>query len=385
MKNLKIAITGYGSVSALGSSAGQVWENYLQPKHLFVKQPVLHDSEWMAPLQHQEQSKVKALIAENSKYQKLDPSVHYALVAAREAVMQAGWKAEDNFGINVGSSRGATTLFEKYHEGFIGKEVTDPLSSPTTTLGNIASWVAYDLGSQGPEISHSITCSSALHAVLNGVAWLQSGLSDKFLVGGSEAPLTPFTIAQMKSLKIYSHEQGEFPCRALDPKKKHNSMILGDGASMFCLEREREKALAYIVGIGYGTELQKHNVSISTDAECMQKSMRMAIEGHDPASIDAVILHAPGTIKGDEAELRAVEKVFGAHQPLLTSNKWKIGHTFGASGTLSMEMALLMLQHQIFIGIPYLGTIIQKHKLNKILVNAVGFGGNAVSVLVSKD
>jgi 3-oxoacyl-(acyl-carrier-protein) synthase len=62
----------------------------------------------------------------------------------------------------------------------------------------------HDLQSSGPEISHSITCSTALHAVLNGIAWLKSGMVDKFFSGGSEAPLTDFTIAQMRALKIYS-------------------------------------------------------------------------------------------------------------------------------------------------------------------------------------
>jgi 3-oxoacyl-(acyl-carrier-protein) synthase len=83
------------------------------------------------------------------------------------------------------------------------------LASPTTTLGNISSWVAHDLQSSGPEISHSITCSTALHALLNGVAWLKAGMADKFLVGGTEAPLTDFTIAQMRALKIYSNSAEE--------------------------------------------------------------------------------------------------------------------------------------------------------------------------------
>jgi 3-oxoacyl-(acyl-carrier-protein) synthase len=67
----------------------------------------------------------------------------------------------------------------------------------------------------------------------------------------------------------------------------------------------------------------------------------------------------------------------------LTSNKWKIGHTFGASGMLSIEMAILMLQHNQFIGVPFEEAQIQKKTLKKIMVNAVGFGGNAVSILLS--
>ena len=78
-----------------------------------------------------------------------------------------------------------------------------PLVSPTTTLGNISSWVAYDLGVKGATLSHSITCSTACTG-LNACAWLKGGMAKRFLVGGSEAPLTDFTVAQMRSLGIYS-------------------------------------------------------------------------------------------------------------------------------------------------------------------------------------
>src|SRR5690606_11336908 len=112
-----------------------------------------------------------------------------------------------------------------------------------------------------------------------------------------------------------------------------------------------------------------------TDTDCVQKSMLMAMEGIDVTEIDAVVMHAPGTIKGDLSEYNAIKKVFGNHSPLLTSNKWKIGHTFGASGLLSLEMAIMMLNHQQFIGVPFVDkeNFIQDKKLSKILVNAVGF------------
>ena len=82
--------------------------------------------------------------------------------------------------------------------------------------------------------------------------------------------------------------------------------------------------------------------------------------------------------------MKAIEKVFGSKIPLLTSNKWKIGHTLGASGIFSVELAILMLQNQVFIRVPFAKDKTQDRKLNKILINAVGFGGNAVSVLIGK-
>lgn len=178
-------------------------------------------------------------------------------------------------------------------------------------------------------------------------------MANKFLVGGSEAALTPFTIAQMKAMKIYANEDLKYPCRALDMEKTRNSMILGEGAGIICLEHQPEKAIAKISGIGYATEELKHSVSISSDAECLQKSMKMAIKDMPLAEIDAVVMHAPGTIKGDKAEVNAISAVFEENLPGMTSNKWKIGHTFGASGILSMELAILMLQHQEFIDVPF--------------------------------
>jgi 3-oxoacyl-(acyl-carrier-protein) synthase len=322
-------------------------------------------------------------LRQNHHYKSVDRSVLYAIAASRLAVQDAGWEATTNFGINIGSSRGATALFEKHHKEFIATGKANTLSSPTTTLGNISSWVAHDLQSAGPEISHSITCSTALHALLNGVAWIRAGMSDKFLVGGSEAPLTEFTIAQMKALKIYSRENGDFPSRALDLTKKRNSMILGEGAAICCLEEGiKDNSLAVISGIGYATELLEHSISISAEADCFQKSMKMALSNIDPADVDVIIMHAPGTIKGDLSEYHAIEKVFKDRLPMLTSNKWKVGHTFGASGMLSIEMAILMIQHQTFIGVPFVNES-KPAKIMNVLVNSVGFGGNAVTILLS--
>ncbi|WP_242133882.1 beta-ketoacyl synthase N-terminal-like domain-containing protein [Aestuariivivens marinum] len=390
-----ISITAISSISPLGKSLEDAWKHYQDNEHCFTERQVLKQPVFVAEIPKKEKQDIELLRQSDSKYRLLDETVLYAIYASRKAVKQAGWKASDNFGINIGSSRGATGLFESYHEDFLKKGKSKTLSSPTTTLGNIASWVAHDLQTQGPEVSHSITCSTALHAVLNGIAWLNSGMSSKFLVGGSEAPLTPFTIAQMQALKIYSkagldndchseRNEESFPCRALDLKKKQNSMVLGEGASVACLEAgKKDNALAFIKGYGYATEILEHNISISSDAQCFQRSMAMALGDLNPDEIDAIVMHAPGTIKGDLSEFNAIKKVFSNKMPSLTTNKWKVGHSFGASGLLSVELAVLMLQHQQFIPVPFYG---QSHpkQLKSILVNAVGFGGNAVSILLSK-
>ncbi|MBG6186942.1 beta-ketoacyl synthase N-terminal-like domain-containing protein [Flavobacterium sp. CAN_S2] len=380
-----ISITAIASISPLGADSKIIWENYLNENHCFTEHVLDDKKTFVAKLDNDSKEVVDTLRESDNKYKSLDKSVLYAMAASRKAMQNACWTQNDIFGINIGSSRGATDLFEKHYQEYLKTGKAQTLASPTTTLGNISSWVAHDLQSSGPEISHSITCSTALHAVLNGVAWLRAGMADKFLVGGSEAPLTDFTIAQMRALKIYSNSTEEYPNRALDLKKKQNTMILGEGAGVCCLEiGKKENALAYIEGIGYATEILEHNISISAEATCFQKSMKMALQNTNLSEVDVIVMHAPGTIKGDLTEYKAIEKIFGESLPLLTTNKWKIGHTFGASGILSMELAILMMQHNRFIGVPFAEAQKQTKPIKKVLINAVGFGGNAVSILLQK-
>lgn len=386
-----ISITSLATLSPLGKTPEEIWKAYKNQQHYFS---IKHDN-LVAEISKVAKNEIKKLRESDTKYKTLDDTVLFAIYTSRQAVKKAGWKATDNFGVNIGSSRGATSLFEMHHENFLQKNRVKPLSSPTTTLGNISSWVAHDLQTKGPEISHSITCSSALHALLNGIAWINSGMTNKFLVGGSEAPLTEFTIAQMQALKIYCHSEchtelsrsaseESYPCRTLDLEKKQNTMILGEAASMACLEQgEKPNALAKIIGIGYATEILEHNASLSTDAVCFQRSMKMALGTINPNDIDVIVTHTPGTLKGDISEVNAIKKIFGEQHPALTCNKWKLGHSLGASGMLNIEIAIMMLQHQEFIPIPFIEQKAPK-EIKHILVNAVGFGGNAVSVLLTK-
>ena len=381
----KIAITSLASISPLGNNPDAIWQNYLLPKTLISIKKFNGQSQFVATIPSELRKELEALRVSDTKYKSLDETVLLAILVSREAIQKAGWKEGDDFGINIGSSRGATQLFEKHYQEFLETGRTATLTSPTTTLGNISSWVAHDLKNQGPEISHSITCSTALHAILNAVAWLQSGMATKFLVGGSEAPLTAFTLAQMKALKIYAKEESEFPCRTFDLNKNKNSMVLGEGAAVACFELgEHENALAYLEGIGYATDDLDHNISISNDAICFQKSMKMALQNTNLDEVDAIVMHAPGTIKGDASEYKAIQKVFGEMHPMLTTNKWKIGHTFGASGMLNLELAILMIQHNQFVEVPFAEKQSPRKNIQKVLINAVGFGGNAVSILLAK-
>lgn len=379
----KIAITAIATLSPLGKTAEEIWSFYKNEHTAFTKQTHNGNDVFVAAIQPKDRICLDEIRNSDPKYKGLDDTVIFALYTSRQAIATAQWNKNNSFGVNFGSSRGATALFEKEHAYFMSHQKANTLSSPTTTLGNISSWVCHDLKTQGPDISHSITCSTALHSVLNGIAWIKAGMSDSFLVGGSEAPLTSFTIAQMQALKIYAlTSEKEFPCEALSLDKSKNSMILGEGAGAICLEKsDSNNVIAYIAGVGYATEILKHNISISEDAICFQKSMRMALKDAELDHVDVIVMHAPGTIKGDLSEYKAIETIFNKI-PALTTNKWKMGHTFGASGIFNIELAILMLQHQELIESPFY-TNKKPDTIKTIMVNAVGFGGNAVSLIIS--
>ncbi|HSI70260.1 MAG TPA: beta-ketoacyl synthase N-terminal-like domain-containing protein, partial [Gillisia sp.] len=362
--NNPVYINSISTISPLGEDSREIWNSYRSPQHHITKANFNGKEEFAAFLPERLKEKIENLRQE-TELKNVDKTVLLAVYASRKLSREAGWRKNENIGINIGSSRGATGLFEKYHSSFLQTGKAEVLASPGTTLGNISSWVAQDMQSSGPEISHSVTCSTGLHAILNAVAWLQAGMAEKFLVGGSEAALTPFTIAQMRAMKIYATEDADYPCRALDLDKTRNSMVLGEAAGVLGLEKDPNSPLARIAGVGYATEKFKHAVSLSANAECLQRSMQMAVGNHKLSDIDAIVMHAPGTIKGDRAEFNAIKTLFGKQIPALTSNKWKIGHSFGASGILSLELTVLMMQHQEFIGIPFVNEFNQPKKTGK--------------------
>jgi 3-oxoacyl-[acyl-carrier-protein] synthase II len=345
------------------------------------------------------EQQVQALPALNQQLKQVDRSVLLAVLAAREAVRQAGWGGPEagEVGVNIGSSRGATASFEKHFASFHDSPdgSVSALSSPTTTLGNISSWVAQDLQMEGPVISHSITCSTALQALANGMAWLRAGMAARFLAGGAEAPLTPFTLAQMEALGIYSPDLNHsFPCRPCHPAQR-NTFVLGEGAAVFALEAlSAEEAgggsgtgRIAIEAIGFGVEAIRSKTGISAEGLHFQKAMTQALaQAPNRLPPDLILLHAPGTVAGDAAELKAVQEVFGTDSPALFSNKWQFGHSLGASAALSLAQAVEILQQQWVPEFPYPTVFRPKplRELNRIMVNAAGFGGNATSLIVSR-
>lgn len=381
-KKHRIGIVQMGSLSPLGCQSEEIWTSYKKNK-AFLNQG--EKDKWVGRLADSASSQVQRLRATGKPYLKLDASTLMAIDTALQATQGMQLDPKQNWGINIGSSRGATQILENAYQQHAQGLDLSPNTSPLTTLGNVSSWVAQRLGVNALSISHSVTCGSALQSITNGISWLESGRCDYFLAGGTEAPLTPFTLAQMEALRIYAApEETSYPCRALDLNKEKNSMVLGEAAASFVLTCEpMTPPLAWIAGIGYAMEPLSSPTSISENGIALQKAMQMALQEAALSEVDAIVSHTPGTIRGDQAEYHAIRQVFPQKLPAITNNKWKIGHTLGASGALSLEMAILMLQKQAFIPLPFLEQT-EPDRLETVMVNATGFGGNAISLIIGR-
>ena len=376
----RIGIVAWGSSSPLGGTISDIWSSY-QDNSTYIRSSA--GNGWVAPLHASEEEEVRVLKASDKNHKRLDRSVLLAMIAAKRAIESTQWGADDAVGLYLGSSRGATGNWESFFEQFHSAKKLLPQSSPLTTSGNLATQTAQYLGLNGFSSDNSITCSSALHAIANAIVWLESGRYQRFIAGGTEAPLTPFTVAQMKALKIYSPSSASpsFPNRSLDLNKDQNTLVLGEGSAIFALERSPIKPIVWVSGLGYARENIDSLSGISDNGLALQTAMKHALSEAALPTVDAIVCHCPGTRRGDQSEYAAIQAVFGSNMPALTSNKWKIGHTLGASGGLSLELALLMIMHESFVPIPYL-TYPKVKPIRSVMINALGFGGNAVSLIV---
>lgn len=283
----------------------------------------------------------------------------------------------DGLGINIGSSRGATGLWEKNHSRFVEKEQIQIKSSPLTTAGNISSWLAQYLKTDSVTNSFSITCSSFHHAFLNAIAWLSAGMSERFLVGASEASNTAFTLKQLDVLGIYNKEGSCRPFDFDDP----TGLLLGEGAGLFLLDKSRVGALAEVLGWGISMEQIQSATAMNKQGLGYKKSMQAALDMAGISDVDLIVAHAPGTRVGDRAEYVAITQMHKEDQ-WVQSVKGIWGHSLGASGAQSMAHALEVMQGKgINEDLASMGKP-KKGPVQTIMINAAGFGGNVVSIIL---
>jgi 3-oxoacyl-(acyl-carrier-protein) synthase len=407
MVNERLVIRGLSYISSLGASsctsAADFWRHALR----LAEAPVqfMQTSEGRSavfPISPSAEE-IVSQVALDDNYQRLDRTAQLSISALRGTLSRLESSELDQVPIecvSIGSSRGPTMALEESWRSFERDRRVATLTSPITTAGNVSSWVAQDYLAQSLRLgqanelvtlSTSMTCSSAFHALLVARSFVVSGMAGAALFGGTEACLTPYTVAQLAALRIYASSEHPWPCRPLDFTGGANSGVLGEGAGSAVLQRVRSDSELMtgdleLLGVGWGLEGLQSPTSISEDGLAIEFAMRRALAAAGGSvKVGAVVLHAPGSRRGDQAESGAVKRVCG--DALLCSAKHLTGHTYGASGMLGLGLAEGLLQGVEWTGFPYLQQQVGKVKLGPgeaVMVNTAGFGGNAVSVLVGR-
>lgn len=235
-------------------------------------------------------------------------------------------------------------------------------------------------------------CSSSANAIMYGARLIRNGLARRVIAGGVDS-LSKFTVNGFNALHILSPE----PCTPFDKDRK--GLNLGEGAAFLILEREEDlagkKAYAELTGYGNATDAyHPSSLSESGDGPYLSMAAALASARVDSGAIGFINAHGTGTENNDQAESRAMIRVFGEPPPF-ASTKSNIGHTLGASGAIEAAYSVLNLVHQeIYAGlhfqrpIPATGlrpvTSYKKLPLSHVMSNSFGFGGNCTSLIFSK-
>ncbi len=382
----RIYITGRGVLTPAGLNLEEVWNQ------LVAGQSALRhaDGFFVGNLPHAVEPRLAALRTEK-EFRAYDKAMLLGILAAEDALYESG-NTGDDYGVFMASSRGANETLEAAHANFAAKTRLRPTTSPATTMGSFAAAVAKRLNFEGPSLTVSSACSSSLHAIGLASLYLKAGMMNGAIAGGSEAALTPFTLAMLSAANVYAlpNRVEKFPCRPFHEER--SGLVLSDGAAAVVLETEPTSLpLAEISGYGAATE-QATLTGISLEGKALQKAIKQALSQArlGPADVGFVVLHGSGTKKGDAAELNALNEVFQQKLPPLVAHKWLTGHMLGAAGAFSVAMAIQHFAQGVIPAHPYFendGTSFARQmdcsSARHALVVASGFGGNAAALVLS--
>lgn len=379
---MSVYIRSVASLSALGAISPTVakgWEQGLSGLRY-------RSGCWQAPLHEEAEISLQQLLYTLPELKKYDRSVQLAVWAYGFVPSGEGRRRF----LQVASSRGTTGLLERYHEDFLADEGrrAHPRTSPYTTFGNMAAACLRFGERTDPSVGMDIsaTCSSMSMAIVNAAAWLEAGMTDEAIVIGAEAPLTGFTIRQMQAMGIYSAEaaDADYPCRSGDLAKPSNMMVLGEAVVALLLSREKTAGAVRLAGWGAAVVPARTLASVSAEGQALKVSIQQAVQRSGDQHIQAVVAHMPGTVAGDAAEISALHSVFGQHIPPCYQTKWLTGHALGASAGLNILLAEYLLAGGHASIPPWMEVSPDRRTTDKILVNSLGFGEHAVSLVLER-
>ncbi len=359
----RVAVTGMGVVSALGCSAQAAFDAAAAGNSgvAVLDTPFAH--RLAAPIAAAAPFDASAHF-ESRKIRMLDRVSQFALVAARQAMAQAGLsllgdtgRDHHREGVFVGTGMGGTHTIDDGYQTLYGED-SDRIKPFTVLMGMYnapAAWIGMEHGLLGPNLTYTTACSSS--AVAIGEAWLRvaSGSLDMAVAGGADAPLSFGSLKAWEALHTLASVDTAQPSASCKPFSKNRSgMVLGEGAAMVVLEPWDAAVArgAFIYGevLGYGLCTDACHItrpSVQGQAGAMRCALKSA--GLKEEDVDAINAHGTGTLANDATETAAIKAVFGARAAVLPISATKAlhGHMLGATAALECVLSLMAMQRSV--------------------------------------
>ncbi|MGK5630548.1 beta-ketoacyl-[acyl-carrier-protein] synthase family protein [Streptomyces sp. URMC 123] len=351
----EVAVTGLGLVTPAGIGVARNWETVCAGRGTGAVDPALDG------LPVRISCRVPGFDAEAGLGGRLahrsDRATQFALVAAREAVADAGLDPDEwsgaRVGVVLGTGHGGCGTFEQEHRAFLeaGADEVSPLFHPRQLPNMAAGLVALDRGALGPNLAVSTACASGATAVGTARDLLLLNRCDVVLAGACEAPVTPMTIAGFARLGSLSRRPCD-PRHASSPfDADRDGFVAAEGAAILVLERmahaRARGARVRARLVGYGATADGHHVTApEPHGRGLAAAVAAALRDADAAASDVTHVNAHGTATpvNDRLEASVVSRVYPAG-PLVTSTKGVTGHLLGAAGAVEAAYTVLAVEH----------------------------------------
>ena len=411
MTREKIVITGLGAVAPNGNSVDEFWTSLtagisgIGPITCF--DPSGHRVKIAGELSGFEPESV----LDPKEIRKLDPFSVYALVATDEAVTMAGINPEklnlDRVGVTIGTGVGGIQTLEDQHSTIEnrGARRVSPQFVPKMIANIAGGHLSIRWGFQGPNQTVTSACASATDAIGLAMRLIIAGDADMMITGGTEASITPLTIAGFANMRALSQSNDE-PERASRPfDNDRDGFVLGEGAGMLVIETEGHAKnrgatiLAELAGYG-STDDAFHITQPPAGGTGALKAMERAVQDAELGlnEIDYINAHGTSTPFNDKNESSAIAKLFKNHSSQLkvSSTKSMTGHLLGAAGGIEAVASVKTILEQTLpptinyetpdpdCTLDYVPNTAQTHTVNAVLSNTFGFGGHNAVICIRK-
>jgi len=412
----RIVVTGMGLVTPLGCGVDMVWRRLIEGRSGIVRIDRFEVEDLPAKVaglvpsgEGEGAFRIDEVVAPKEA-RKNDLFIIYGLAAAIDAVRDAGWQPEDEparkrTGVLIGSGIGglstiADTAVELEQRG---PRRVSPFFIPASLINLVSGQVSIRFGFKGPNHAVVTACSTGAHAIGDASRLIALGDADVMIAGGAEAAICRLGVAGFAAARALSTHFNDTPERASRPwDEDRDGFVMGEGAGIVVLEElEHARARgARIYGeiVGYGLSGDAYHITAPTpDGDGGYRSMEAALAraGMTPDAIDYINAHGTSTPLGDEIELGAVKRLFGAAAKRLSmsSTKSAIGHLLGAAGSVEAIFSLLALYHQtvpptLNLDRPSPGCDLdlvpheaRRREVRAALSNSFGFGGTNASLI----